>query len=195
VVGEYDVDFEWVGFQLHPETPAGGMRFSSIFPGSEIEEVRGYMKGFAQEFGVAMGFPDRIPNTVRALAVAEYARSLGHLELFRDAAMEAHWNRDLDIEADETLLALAGEAGLDPRAALAAADDPSWRERVASMADVARRWQVSGIPTWFLIPEDWRSGQGRTPSGAMPMRIVGCQSWEHLRTACRAAGIHRRTEQ
>jgi predicted DsbA family dithiol-disulfide isomerase len=195
VVGDFDVDFEWVGFQLHPETPVGGLNFSDIFPGTEVEGVREYMRGFAQEYGVTMGFPDRIPNTLRALAVAEYARSQGHLELFRDAAMEAHWNRGLDIETDATLVALAREADLDPRPALAAADDRDWRSRVESMAGIARRWGVSGIPTWVLIPEDWRPGQGRTPSGAVPLRIVGCQTYGHVVAACVAAGIRRRIEQ
>jgi predicted DsbA family dithiol-disulfide isomerase len=195
VVGDFDLDFEWVGFQLHPETPFGGLNFSDVFPGGEVEGVREYVRGFAQGFGVTMGFPNRVPNTLRALAVAEYARSLGHLDLFRDAAMEAHWNRGMDIEADHTLVSLAREADLDPRPALAAADDATWRGRVESMAVFARRWQVSGIPTWFLIPEDWRPGQGRTPSGAVPLRVVGCQSYEYVRAACIAAGIRRRLDQ
>jgi predicted DsbA family dithiol-disulfide isomerase len=136
-----------------------------------------YLSRFAASFGVSGLAPhDRIPNTRRALAIAEYARDQGRLHPFRRAAMEAYWRGGRDIEADEGLADCAREAGLDPAAAIAATHDPAYRARVDAMGGEARRAGVTGIPTFVM-------GQ---------QRVVGCQPYEVLAALAEAAGAVRR---
>jgi predicted DsbA family dithiol-disulfide isomerase len=135
-----------------------------------------------------------MPNTRRALAVAEFARDEGRLDAFRTAAMDAHWSRSEDLEADATLSALAGAVGLDPVKGLRAADDPAYVARVDAMGEEAARWGVTGIPTYFVLPDRWTPGDALPPEGSpRPVRVVGCQPYEVVERACRMAGVGRRS--
>lgn len=162
---------------MHPETPPGGMPITQLVPASRLEHMRTYMQEFAARFGVHdMRTSERIPNTRRALAVAEFAREQGHLEPFREAAMDAWWRDGQDIEADDVLDAVAVRAGLEPGSARAAAADPEYLGRVDALRAEANAAGVNGIPT-FLIGES---------------RMVGCLPYEQLEAWARSAGAKRR---
>lgn len=192
LVDDFDIAFEWRGFELHPNTPRGGIALERMFGAARVAQMKPYMQEFSRSFGVTMGHPDRMPNTRRALAIAEFARDAGRLHPWREAAMEAHWNRGLDIEADATLHTLAGEAGLDADAAVRAADDPVYQARVDAMGAEAARWGVTGIPTYFVLPDGWAPGDPAPADGRRPVRIVGCQPYETVQAACMRAGVGRR---
>jgi predicted DsbA family dithiol-disulfide isomerase len=174
---EYDIEVDWRGFELHPETPEGGLPITALYPGERLAMAREYLKRFAEGFGIAdMAEHDTIPNTRRALAAAEYAREKGKLDEFRIHAMELYWRSGLNIEDDESLRAVAEQVGLDPEATVNAADDPEYLGRVDAMGLEARRMGITGIPT-FLIGEN---------------RVVGCQPYEMLSEVAQQAGAKTR---
>lgn len=193
LVESYDLDFEWMGFQLHPRTPRGGMKVSELFGGRDMSAAHEQLRGFAQSFGVEIRLSDRLPNTRRPLAMAEFARDQGRLHPFRDAVMDAHWSEGRDIEDGAVLREMAEKAGLNADEALAAADGPLMNARVDALGEEARRWGVTGIPTWFLLPEGWTPGAPLAPSGPRPVRIVGCQPYERVLAGCMQAGVQRRS--
>ena len=166
----------WHGFELHPEVPPGGRGVDELFGAARAAEYRDYLQRFAEGFGVPIGWPARVPNTRRALALTEFARERGKLEEVRDATMAAHWLEGKNIEAGDDLRAIAVAAGLDADAALAAADDPAYLARVDAARERAHELGVTGIPT-FLIGD---------------RRAVGCQPYEQLRRLAEQAGISRR---
>ena len=169
---EFDIVVDWRGFELHPETPQGGMPVTALVPRSRRETMRDYLRGFAARFGVnLMETPERLPNTRRALAMAEYARDRGRLEAFRDAAMEGYWRRGENLEDDRDLHAISSRAGLDAEAALRAAADTAYAARVDAIRAEASGKGVTGIPTFFIGEEV----------------VVGCQPYEVLATAARRA--------
>lgn len=161
---------DWRGFELHPETPLGGMPVTSLVSRARLEGMHAYMRQFAARFGVDnMATPEHLPNTRRALAMAEFARDHRRLDAFRDAAMEAHWIRGEDLERDDDLRTVASRAGLNPSDALQAADAAPYLERVDALRAEARAAGVTGIPTLFFGDE----------------KIVGCQPYEELAGAAR----------
>ena len=175
---EFDLEVDWRGFELHPETPPGGVRLADYFPGAQAARMREFMRGFAARFGVReMGSPDHLPNTRRALAMSEFARDEGRLEAFREAAMRAHWQEGGDLEDAADLRGIARAAGLDEAAALSAASDRRYLDRVAGRREEAQRMGVTGVPTFFF--------------GDVP--VVGCQPYETLAAAARQAGATPRT--
>jgi predicted DsbA family dithiol-disulfide isomerase len=136
-----------------------------------------HLARFAAAFGVeGLRIPDRSPNTRAALALAEHARDRGRLHELRHAAMDAFWRRGEDLEDRAVLARCAGEAGLDPAAALLAIDDPAVVARVDAMGRDAARAGVTGIPT-FLVGD---------------RRVVGCQPYEVIAATAEAAGARRR---
>jgi predicted DsbA family dithiol-disulfide isomerase len=177
LLADFELTLDWRGFELHPGTPRGGLPLEQLFPGRSLPQMHAGTKRFAARFGVTdFEPPDRLQNSRRALAIAELARDLDHLEPFRQAAFNAHWRHGQDLEDDATLATIATEAGLDPARALEAADDPSLLARVDARQADARAHGVNGIPTFVF---------GRS-------LVVGCQPYEVLAAAAERAGIPRR---
>ncbi len=172
-----------MGYELHPETPPGGVALSSYL--RDADAMLQYVRQFAAGFGIDdLRAPERLANTRRAMAAARHARELGRLEAFSAAAYDAYWRRGAGIESDEEIAAIARDAGVDPAAAVAAASDPA----LLAVVDAARRAAsaagVTGIPTFDFAPRPGTSGSGA--------RVVGCQRYEVLAEAARRAGGRRR---
>lgn len=155
------------------------MQVAQLFGGERAERMRGYMRDFAASFGVeGMEQPDHLPNTRRALAVAELARENGRLDAFREAAMDAHWREGRDLESEAVIRDLAERAGLDPDEAAAAMEEPHFLERVDAIRREASEHGVTGIPTFFFDDRP----------------VVGCQPYHVLAHAAEQAGAERRGE-
>jgi predicted DsbA family dithiol-disulfide isomerase len=182
---EYEVEVRWVGYELHPETPPGGVPLSRYL--RDADGMLRYVKTFAAGFGIPdLAPPERLASTRRVLAVAEHARDVGRLEPFVAAAYDAYWRRCEGLESDVELAELARRARLDPAAAVAAASDPALLARVDAARAAALAAGVTGIPTFDVSPTSPRSRD-------VPSRVVGCQRYEVLAEAVRRAGGRRRS--
>jgi len=174
---EYDIELDWHGFELHPRTPKGGMPLGALFPNMNLGAMHDRTRRFAAQFGVtAFEPPDRLQNTRRALAIAEYARSQGKLEPYRRAVFDAHWRQSKNLELAADLEEIATTVGLAAEDALAAADDPAYLDRVDEKQAEARAQGVTGIPTFIFDKQ----------------RVVGCQPFELLADAAERSGAVRR---
>src|SRR4051812_45111132 len=89
------------------------MRLDEFFPPERLRGMADSMRKFAAQFGIEdFRQPERIPNTRKALALAEVARDEGKLDAFRHRAMDAHWRDGMNLEDDDDLRAVARDAGL-----------------------------------------------------------------------------------
>ncbi len=162
---EYDIELDWRGFELHPEIPPGGRTVASLFGEQRAAEYKAYLDNFARNLAVPIHQPNHIPNTRRALAMTEYARDQGLLIELEEALMDAHWLEGRNIEDDDDLRRAAARVGLDPTAALRAADDPAYQTRIDTIRKEAAARKVISIPTFFVDRK----------------RLVGCQPYERLK--------------
>lgn len=111
----------------------------------------GYIQRFAASFGVYdMKSPERMPNTRRALAIAEFARDQGRLKEFCALTMDAHWKEGKNIEDNTVLKEVAASAGLDPENAILATDDATYLKRVDALRVEYKQVGVGGIPTFVF---------------------------------------------
>jgi len=173
-----DVVLDWHGYELHPDTPPGGLELSRRFGADRIGPMHERLRRFALGFGIAdLRLRDRSPNTRRALALAEFARDQGALDRFRVLAMEAHWRRGLDLESDLDLGAIAAEAGLDRQAAVAASRDQAYLARIDAKREEALARGVTAIPT-FVIGD---------------RALVGCEPYEAVCEFALQGGARRRS--
>jgi predicted DsbA family dithiol-disulfide isomerase len=139
--------------------------------------LRDYLVKFAAEFGIDdMKPPARMPRTRRSLAVAEFARDHGRLNEFRTLTMDAHWKDGKDIEDTAVLGGLAAAAGLDPGAAIAAADNVAYLKRVDDTRLEYKRVGVGGIPTFVFGSQV----------------VEGCRPYRALAAIARRAGARAR---
>jgi predicted DsbA family dithiol-disulfide isomerase len=170
---ELDLTLDWRGFELHPQTPKGGMELTQIVPKARADVTRMRMRRLSESFGIqGMGTPEHIPSTRRILATAELARDRGCLDAFREAAMIGHWEQALDLEDPTDIASIATTAGLDPAAAVAAGEDGHYLSRIDAIREEAGRMGVTGVPTFFF---------GN-------VAVVGCQPYDDLLEAALVAG-------
>jgi predicted DsbA family dithiol-disulfide isomerase len=149
----------------------GGLPLVEMFGAERVARMRPYLLDFAKAQGVTgMVVPAHKPNTRKALALAEWARDRGKLHEVRTGLMNAYWRSGLDIEEDEVLARVAGEAGFDgPGGAGAIRESraPGILARVAAMGREAAAAGVTGIPTFDIGAE----------------RVVGAQPYAVLAEA------------
>ena len=154
------------------------MRLDEYFPPERLKGMAEYMTRFAAQFGIDdFKQRDRIPNTRRALALAEVAREEGKLEPYRRRAMEAHWRDGLDLENDDDLRAIARDSGLSGDAVERSKSDPRYLDRIDEIREEANRLGVQGIPT-FVIRN---------------LGLSGCQPYEVFVGFAEQAGAKRRS--
>lgn len=173
---EFSIEIDWRGFELHPETPKGGVEIEAVFPKEQIAGMREYMKNFAKSFGVELGFSTRMSNTRRILAIAEYAREKEKLELFRNIGMHFYWKEGKNIEDTEVLKSIAQNAGLNSDEALMASESIQYLSKIDAIREDANRIGVTGIPTFFIENKS----------------IVGCQSYEVFENTMNEFNVEKR---
>lgn len=118
--GEFALGIDWRGFELRPDTPVAGTEMAAVFPPARLAMMHERLREVAKRFEVTMGEPTRLPNTRKALAMAEWARDQGKLWEFRDAAMDSHWLHGGDLGDDGNLAKVAVSVGLDGEQAVKA---------------------------------------------------------------------------
>ncbi len=163
-----------------------------MFPAEAVERMHARLKEVGEGLGVPFAPRDHAPSTKKALVLSEFARRAGRLTAFRTAAMDAHWAEGRDLEDEATLRGLAAQSGLDADAAIAFLDAPEVPGLLREQRAEAHRWGVTGIPTWYLLPQGWLPEHGIPTEGPRPVRVVGCQPMQEVVRAARVAGAKER---
>lgn len=155
-------------YQLNPDTPLEGVDrrayYAKKFPDEKQREAM-TMELKAAALGAGFTFdpgkPEHLPNTLKAHQLIRLAHFDGAQERLALALYSAFWDKGADIGDEETLVAIAKDAGLDPDNARRDLNDPKSAAEVKEEADAFRGAGISGVPT-FIVNE--RNGF----AGAMP---------------------------
>ncbi len=123
-----------------------------------------------------MVLPQRMPNTRRAIAAAEFARDNKKLRDFRTAAMAAYWQNGKDLEDSAVIADIAKTVGLDSQKTVAAMDTERYLSRVDFRRWEARQAGVTGIPFFIIGSES----------------VAGCHPYEKLAAIAEQNGAVRR---
>ena len=175
---EFDIDVEWWPFELHPEIPAEGIERGSPTP--ERAARYQYLRELAEEAGLAFQSSTRASNSHLALEAAEFAREQSVFAPYHRALFEAYWSRGEDIGDAEVLCELGAACGLDPAALREALASRRYASVVDERTEEARRWGVTGTPTFIF-----ENGDRRLP-------IVGAQEYALFESVAQRMGAARR---
>lgn len=146
-------------YQLNPDTPEAGADrvayYDRKFP--DKEKRAALVEALVASAGEA-GFsfdplrPKWLPNTLKAQQVLRWA----HLEgLQEDAALElykAYWDDCVDLGDEDTLVAIAGAAGMNADEVREKLDSGVDRKAVREEAEAFRAAGVTDVPT-FIVNE------------------------------------------
>lgn len=172
--GEFDIQLEWRGFQIHPDWPAEGIAADKLRGNGDAAARQATWKRITAMAG-AVGFeikpPALLTNSRAALAATEFARDLGHDEALEERIYKAYFGEGLNIGDAQIVTRLAGEAGLDESKVADAIKSTKYEMRLKNHTLTANNRGVSGVPTFFI--------------GEYP--LVGAQSLDAMRAILRRA--------
>src|SRR5262245_324553 len=136
-----------LGFEIHPETPAGG-RYVGPRHGPMFEHV----EREARLAGLPLRWPDRVANSRRALAAVEWVRrdKPECARLLRAALFRAYFADQEDISDEAIILAHAAAVGAPAGALAAGLRDGSAGDLLAHSERSGRRLGVRSTPSWLV---------------------------------------------
>jgi predicted DsbA family dithiol-disulfide isomerase len=175
--GDHPFEVEWHPFQLNPDMPAGGMDRAAYLEakfGGRDKAVQIYarVEEAAREAGLVIDFANipRIPNTLDAHRLIYWAGLEGKQTPMKAALMRAYWIQGRDIGDHATLVAIAGEVGLDSAAMARLLATDADRDSIIARDRHARERGINAVPT-FIIANQY------VVSGAQPPHL-----WEQMMT-------------
>lgn len=145
---EFDLEFRWSVFPLHPDTPEEGQELTDLFAGRyDIEAMMQRCKQVAGELGLPFGDRTRTYNSRRAQELGKWAEAQDAGEAFQMAVYKAYFVDGLNIATPDILAEIAGSVGLDPDKALKVIDKHSYAAHVDDDWQRAREFGVTAVPT------------------------------------------------
>jgi predicted DsbA family dithiol-disulfide isomerase len=167
---EFDLSVEWLGFEIHPDTPQEGMLLSTMFPQLDSENMFRHLREMAAPYGITFADISRISNSRMSLEASEFAKEQGLFDQFHRALFLAYFSQGMDIGSLEVLTQIGHESGLDRDSLGRSLQTGKYLPRIENMREEATRLGVNAAPTFIIEDRD---------------RIVGAQSIEVFRKKLR----------
>jgi predicted DsbA family dithiol-disulfide isomerase len=155
---------EWLGVEIHPDTPAEGLPIERMFRPEHTRGMMQNLRAMGAPFGIIFTDITRISNSRLALQAAEFSRDQGKFDAFHDAVLQAYFAAGLDIGDREVIAQLAGDAGLHVPALEKALEKGTYLPRLKQMQEEAAKAGVTGVPTFVLAAR-------RTIVGVQPIEV------------------------
>ena len=162
---------QWLGFEIHPETPEPGISLSSIIPRAYADSMAQRLREMGAPFGITFTDIDVLPNSRLSLEAAEFARANGKYESFHEAAFRAYFTQGKDIGSIDVLEDIGRGVGLDAVAMGEALRSGEYRAVLTDVREQAVRRNVTAIPRFIIEDRD---------------DVVGAQSIEVFRDILRS---------
>jgi predicted DsbA family dithiol-disulfide isomerase len=147
---EAGAEIEWLPFDLHPEYPPEGIPRAELVRryGARFSDV---VRQLNEEAGLTYNpHPERVPNSRRALELAEWARARGAHDALHERVMDAYWSEGRDITGWDVLGPCVADVGLDPEAAREAVEGGAFRAPVDASTRVAQEHGIAAVPAFVL---------------------------------------------
>jgi len=93
---------------------------------------------------------DKVPNSRRALMVAELARERGEFGALHPRLFDAYWARGRDIGDERVLVEEGAAVGLEEGDVLDALRDGRYKERIEQFTEAALQLGAGGVPAWLV---------------------------------------------
>jgi predicted DsbA family dithiol-disulfide isomerase len=181
---EFPLEDTWVSYEIHPETPPGGVLLERLF-GPGMGQRQESMRRRCAALGLPFEPPRLLSNSRLVIEASEFARDAGKHHEFHRAALASYFARSQDIGDLDVLSELAAEIGLDPVALRQELAAGRYAGRRKAAHEEACGLGITGVPTFIFA------------GGA---RVVGAQPLDDFRRVLEgfiapAEGGNRRSEQ
>ncbi|WP_416149969.1 DsbA family oxidoreductase [Salipaludibacillus sp. HK11] len=141
---DHDIEVEWKSFELRPE----GVETPSHSP-EYYEQAKANVKRMSEQYGLEMKWNDKSKHSRHALEGAKFAEKQGLDNEYHDAVFKAHFQQEKTINDIDTLVKIAENIGLDPRAFRTALESREYEQQVVSEMEEAQRHGVTAVPCFI----------------------------------------------
>ncbi len=185
---DYEVEVDWVPYQLRPETPADGIPFDHLRGrGRYTEDYLVYLSDVASDAGVVMRERKLIPNSLPSLEAAEWAREQGCFPVLHHAMFNAYFQEQADIGQTDVLQKIAGDCGLDAQDLVLALSTGRYRQRLEEKLEWSQVAGLGGVPYYMFQGVDRYTGEARK------FAFTGAQDYDVFRSVAERLGARRRS--
>ncbi len=167
-----DVDVAYHSFELDPSIePGQGTRVLEMLSAkygmsmAQAAQAEDRVAATAAADGLGYTVDRAVGNSFDAHRLMHLAGDLGRADALLQCLYQAYFAEGRSVFDAESLAALAGDAGLDPREARRVLDDGSYADAVRADEEQAREVGIDSVP-FFVI--DWKYGF----SGARPAELL-----------------------
>jgi predicted DsbA family dithiol-disulfide isomerase len=162
---DFDLEIEWKGFEIHPETPPEGRAIEELGMDKEVLEfLKGSVERLAKEANLELKLPPMVSNSRMALEIAEYAKESDKFDEYHREVFNAYWLEGKDIGNFDVLTDIVKKAGLDLEDMNSYLKSGKAAEAIAGHLREIRALGISGVPT-FLIGD-------QLVVGAQPYEVI-----------------------
>ena len=151
---EFDLAVEWLGFEIHPETPWEGMLLTTLFPHADVDSITQNLRTMGAPFGLSFEKIVTISNSRLSLEASEFAKQHNRFDLFHRTLFESYFSQRRDIGNLEVLTLVGKQAGLDTEALREALLCGTYRPVIESVRQEAARLGVTAAPTFIINDQD-----------------------------------------
>ena len=150
-----EVEIAWRSFQLNPDTPAGTAVPTSEYLvqrfGPQASQMTGRVAALGRDEGLVLDFDSSLTvNTLDAHRLLHLAADLGVGDAAKERLLRAHFTEGADLSDHESLVRLAGEAGVDQVRAREVLAGTEYADAVRADIELAQAFGASGVP-FFVI--------------------------------------------
>jgi len=163
---EFDLHAEWLGFEIHPDTPPGGTPLATMFPRADVDSMTRRLNSMGAPFGLIFQKIVNISNSRLCLEAGEFAKEQGRFGQFHHAVFQSYFSQGKDIGNVDVLKQIGTKAGLDADALGKALQTDTYRRVREAAKEEAARLGITAAPTFIFNEKD---------------RIVGAQPIEVFR--------------
>ncbi len=148
---EFEIDVEWKGFEIHPETPPDGSDLAPLgFDEATVTVILSRVLELSDEAGLKLNPLARISNSRLALQIAEFAKETGKFKEYHEAVFRAYWQEGKDIGHREQLFSLAVQVGLDIADLESYLESGKAADKLSQYLREVRDYGISGVPTFII---------------------------------------------
>jgi predicted DsbA family dithiol-disulfide isomerase len=164
LTGEFPIEAVWKPFEIHPEVPSEGIPLSRFLAGA-ISNLEANVRRLAEEIGVEMKMPNKLPNSHMALLGGEVARESGVFEKYHSAVLSAYFQQSKDIGDLDILSEIAEGAGMDGGYFREAVSSGKHADALGASLQEAHTLGLTGVPSFVF-------SNGGVIIGAQPYELL-----------------------
>ena len=163
---EFDLDVEWKGFEIHPETPSEGQTLEELGMSKDyIEMSKRNVENLAKDANLDLRKRQKISNSNLALRITEFAKERGKFNEFHNRIFRSYWQEGKNIGDFEILFDIIEEIGLYKDDLKRYLKSDKSKEKLDIYLKEVRDRGVTGVPT-FIVGDTL---------------VVGAQPYEELK--------------